>query len=57
MIASVSARAAQALMILAIGGLLASAGPAAAQDSDEFYRIARGESGRRPVAAAPSGGG
>jgi len=56
MIAFVSIRVATALAVLALGGLFAGTGVASAQDSDEFYRIARGESGRRPVAAAPSGG-
>lgn len=56
MIAFISARAGMALAVLALGGVLTGTGPAGAQDSDEFYRIARGESGRRPVAATPSGG-
>jgi hypothetical protein len=45
-----------ALAVLA-AGIVAPNAPALAQDSDEFYRIARGESGRRVPTAAPSGGG
>lgn len=59
MIASISPRRASPLAAIAIlaVGVLAAATPAGAQDSDEFYRIARGESGRSVPATGPSGGG
>jgi hypothetical protein len=44
-------------LILAAAILGAGAPSASAQDSDEFYAIARGESGRRPAAAQPRSNG
>jgi hypothetical protein len=46
-----------AALMLAGGAVLLAPLPASAQDRDEFYAIARGESGRRAAAPASSGRG
>ena len=46
-----------AVMMAASAAVLLSPQPAAAQDRDEFYAIARGESGRRAAAPSSSGRG